>query len=304
MAHADREADGSTHKPIADLTDPLRGELVALAGRLTRQGIILTVGGGYGLVLKREYIVNSNLRTRFTDALYTRSTNDVDCFLTADLISDGEVTRTIREALNDMQYDPVESAKFFQFKKAVTYEGAPVILKFDFLAPLITDPVLTTRVKIDDRRTRPRSYGELHAHTTPEAATIEELPTTVELGTTARSATVRLPHPFTYIILKLHALGDQVNDPGKRYGSNHAFDIYTTIALMTELEWDEMMNLRDQYAGTTSVARARELRTELFGELTSLGFIRMREYAVAAGIHINPERFGDIREDLRAILEA
>ncbi|MES2359049.1 MAG: hypothetical protein V4529_12025 [Gemmatimonadota bacterium] len=154
MAHADREADGSTHKPIADLTDPLRGELVALAGRLTRQGIILTVGGGYGLVLK------------------------------------------------------------------------------------------------------------------------------------------------------LHPLGEQVNNPARSYGSNHAFDIYTTIALVTEPEWDEMMNLRDQYAGTTSVARARELRTELFGELPSLGFIRMREYAVAAGIHINPERFGDIREDLRAILEA
>lgn len=285
----------------ADLVAPLRNELVALATRLTRQGIVLTVGGGYGLVLKREYITTHNLRTRFTDALYTRSTNDVDCFLTADLISDGEVTRAVREALNEMGYDPVESAKFFQFAKTIDYENTPVVLKFDFLAPLITDAVLATCVKVDNRRTRPRSYGELHAHTTPEAATLEVLPTTIELGTMTRPATVRLPHPFTYLILKLHALGDQVNNPDKSYGGNHAFDIYMTVALTTESEWNEMVSLRNHYSAIDAVVRARELRSELFGEITSLGFIRMREYAIAAGVQITPARFADLMEDLRAI---
>jgi hypothetical protein len=61
-------------------SDPLRAELAALARRLTVRGIVLTVGGGYGLVLKREYIMRHGLRTRFADPPYTRSTNDVDCF--------------------------------------------------------------------------------------------------------------------------------------------------------------------------------------------------------------------------------
>lgn len=89
--------------------DPLRSELVSLATLLTQRGIILTVGGGYGLVLKREYVMSRNLRTRFQDPPYVRSTNDVDLFLTADLIVDGETTRVIREALEVLGYDLAEN---------------------------------------------------------------------------------------------------------------------------------------------------------------------------------------------------
>lgn len=283
--------------------DPLRAELTALARRLTPLSIVLTVGGGYGLVLKREHITRQGLRTRFTDPPYTRSTNDVDCFLTADLISEGDTTRAIRDALGELGYKPVDSTKYYQFARTIEHNGAPIALKFDFLAPPVTDIAHLNNVKMDDRRIRPRSYGGFHAHTTPEALTVGEIPTTIELGTEVDPATVRLPHPFTYLILKLHAFGDQVNNPDKDNGRYHAFDIYTTIALATEVEWNEMVNLREHYATAEPIARANEIRAELFGEPTSLGLIRLREYTQAAKIHLAPSRFDDLVGDLQAILD-
>jgi len=283
--------------------DSLRGELTALARRLTRQGIVLTVGGGYGLVLKREYITRNGLRTRFADPPYTRSTNDVDCFLTADLISSGDTTRAIREALDDMEYAPVDRAKYYQFAKTINYHGAPTVLKFDFLAPPVTAPDQVANVKTDDRRIRPRSYAYFHAHTTPEALTVGAMPTMVDLGTATEPVIVQLPHPFTYLILKLHALADQVRDPDKDNGRYHAFDIYTTLALATEAEWKEMIDLRDRYSAAEPVMRANEIRADLFGEDTSLGLVRLREYTRTAQLHLAPDRLDELVVDLRDILD-
>ena len=289
---------------VSDLSrDPLRGELTALAGRLTQRGIVLTIGGGYGLVLKREYITRNGLRTRFTEPLYTRSTNDVDCFLTADLISSGETTRAIRDALDDMGYAPVEGAKYYQFARTIDYSGTPIVLKFDFLAPPVTDPDRIASMNTDARRIRPRSYVYFHAHTTPAALTVGAMPTTIELGTATAPATVRLPHPFTYLILKLHAFADQVNNPAKDNGRYHAFDIYTTIALATGAEWDEMIDLRTRYAEAEPVSRANEIRADLFGEVTSLGLVRLREYTQTAGIHLATNRLEELVIDLRDILD-
>lgn len=281
--------------------DPLRSELVSLATLLTQRGIILTVGGGYGLVLKREYVMSRNLRTRFQDPPYVRSTNDVDLFLTADLIVDGETTRVIREALEVLGYVPVDRAKYFQFFKPIEYQGAKVNLKFDFLAPPVDDP---TRVSMDNRRIRPRSYPGFHARVTPEALTIGELPTTLELGIDTQSAIVRLPHPFTYLLLKLHAFRDQVNNSDKDNGRHHAFDIYTTIALATEKEWHEMVDLNKRYADSAAGEAMQEACGKLFGTPTALGLVRLREYLQQAGLLIAPQRFGEFINDLKDLMNS
>lgn len=279
--------------------DPLRSELIALATLLTQRGIVLTVGGGYGLVLKREYVMVHNLRTRFKDPPYVRSTNDVDLFLTADLIVDGQATRTIREALEVLGYVPIDTAKYFQFFKSIEYNGTNVNLKFDFLAPPVHDPAL---VSMDSRRIRPRSYSGFHARVTPEALTVGELPTTLELGTDVQPATILLPHPFTYLLLKLHAFRDQVNNPEKDNGRHHAFDIYTTIALATEQEWQEMVDLHKRYADSDSGEVMQDICRELFGSSTALGLVRLREYSQQAGLLIIPQRFGEFIKDLKDLL--
>ena len=158
-------------------------------------------------------------------------------------------------------------------------------------------------MRTDARRIRPRSYGRFHAHTTPEAVTVGAMPTAIELGNATAPATVHLPHPFTYLVLKLHAFADQVNNPAKDNGRYHAFDIYTTIALATEVEWQEMIELRSRYASAEPIIRADEIRAELFGEDTSLGLVRLREYTRAADLHIAPSRFEQLVVDLRDILD-
>lgn len=280
--------------------DPLRAELTALARMLTGRGIVLTVGGGYGLVLRREYVTARGLRTRFADAPYARSTNDVDCFLTADLISDPAATGEIRAALDALGYRPVETAKYYQFARTIEYNGVPVPLKFDFLAPPVVGE-LASKVRSDRRRIRPRDGSGFHAHVAEEALTVGESPTTIELGSVDAPATVRLPHPFTYLLLKLHALRDQVNDPEREYGRHHAFDVYTTIALAAEQEWREMRDLTAKHAREAPVVEAMRIREALFGEPTGLGLVRLREHADAAGIYLPADRPGNLVNDLREI---
>ena len=133
----------------------------------------------------------------------------------------------------------------------------PRNLKFDFLAA----PVLgeeAKKVKADVRRIRPRGKTEqpMHAHTTPEAVTIEEHLISVDIGEVSQPIEVFLPHPFSYTLLKLFALRDQVDNEAKEFGRHHAFDIYTTWAMMTEEELIRAEELRTQYANADIMSEA------------------------------------------------
>lgn len=46
------------------------------------------------------------------------------------------------------------------------------------------------------------------------------------------------------------------------------------------------------------------IRAELFGDPTSLGLVRLREYTQLARIHLAPDRFSNLISDLRAILDS
>ncbi len=282
--------------PLFD-NDPLRKELIALAEILSPKEVVLTVGGGYGLVLRTEHVIISGARTRFPETPYTRSTNDVDCFLTADLISDATKTKLIREALVELQYKPIESAKYFQFAKTLKYKGIDLPVKFDFLAARVDDPL----VKVDTRRIRPKDYALFHARVTEEALTLSEYRTRMNIGTEYRPAEIYLPHPFTYLLLKLHAFGDQVGDEQRDFGRHHAFDLYATIALVTEKEWNQIPELREKYKASPVIARAREVCAQLFASSTSLGLVRLREFAGMEKIPIPLDRIEEFVSDLTAI---
>ncbi len=101
------------------MVDPLREELRALARDLQRHDISLIVGGGYGLVLRAEMIVKSGSRTLVPDFPSARSTEDLDIFLKAEVISNSGKTGPIREALDRRGYEPV--VKHFQFEREIDY---------------------------------------------------------------------------------------------------------------------------------------------------------------------------------------
>ncbi|MGH9970545.1 MAG: hypothetical protein ACREBG_22515 [Pyrinomonadaceae bacterium] len=260
--------------------DPLLSQLGQFAEKLAKNNIRLIIGGGYGLLLKANHIRRIGARTRLEQIPIARSTGDIDVFLTTEVITDKNNMAAIRQALDELGYLPVPGAEFYQFFREVTIGGAPRNLKFDFLAA----PVLgeqAKNVRADVRRIRPRGTTEtpMHAHTTPEAVTIEEHLLSVDIGDGDKPIEVFLPHPFSYALLKLFALRDQVNSEAKEFGRHHAFDIYMTWAMMTEEEFAQAEELRRQYAEVGVMPEAVDIANTLFADENAKGMIRLREHA-------------------------
>ena len=73
--------------------EPLHKSLLDLLRELERCGVPLTVGGGYGLYLKRMHLARTGEQSLFTELPEVRSTNDIDMFLRAEVLAD--LSRTI-----------------------------------------------------------------------------------------------------------------------------------------------------------------------------------------------------------------
>jgi hypothetical protein len=259
--------------------NPLLDQLRQFAERLAEKNISLIIGGGYGLLLKANHIEGSGARTRLDQIPVARSTGDIDVFLTTEVIIDKGNMAAIRQALDELGYSPVPGAEFYQFFREVTIGGAKRNLKFDFLAA----PVLgeqAKKVRADVRRIRPRgAEAPMHAHATPEALTVEEHLLAVDIGEADKHVEVFLPHPFSYVLLKLFALRDQLDNAAKEFGRHHAFDIYSTWAMMTEEEFGQAEDLRRHYADLGVMPEAIEIADALFADENAKGMIRLQEHA-------------------------
>lgn len=221
--------------------DPLGEELIRLARELEAHEIPLIVGGGYGLFLKTKLLLESKKPTRIIPFPSARSTEDLDFFLQAEIVSSDAKFRKIREVL-DKDYDPIKGAEYYQFIKKVPISGPAEPIKVDFLAFPPESDELRRLVDVDVRRTAPKGKNRvLHAHTTEEAFLVEDTALRVSLGV-GSAAEIFIPHPFAYLFLKLNAVNDRVDDPIK--GPYHAYDVYRIVAMMTESEWNGMNQYR------------------------------------------------------------
>jgi hypothetical protein len=281
------------------MIDPLKEELRTLARELQGRGIPLIIGGGYGLVLRTKMIAESGSRTLIPDFPSARSTEDLDIFLKAEVISDPEKTAAIREVLDRCGYGPV--VPNFQFQREVDYRDRSRSVKVDLLAAPVPAE-LSTSVKVDSVRIRPRGGQGLHAHVTPEALTVEESMILIDIGEGEESLPVYLPHPFSYLLLKLYALRDRLHDRDVDNGRHHAFDLYTTIATMTEQEWGESMHIKDTYKGTPQVIEARNIANDLFADETAPGALRLREHARGTGYALSREQLDFFLDNMRQLM--
>lgn len=282
------------------VVDPLKEELRKLARALEPHGIRLIVGGGYGLLLRAKQIRSSGARTRFAELPGARSTNDIDIFLGTEVITDAAKTALIRAALDALGYEPIEGARYYQFVLPVAYAGLPRGVKIDLLAAPVSGDK-EAAVRQDSRRVRPRAGEGLHAHTTPEALTVEDHAQPIDVGGD-EPVVVYLPHPFSYLLLKLFALRDLLDDEAKGRGAYHAFDIYRTVAMMTSGEWEEAVQMQRRYSATEPVAEAGRLVKELFSSLESPGMVRLREHARRVGEQIPSENLRAMIDDLQELL--
>lgn len=210
-----------------------------------------------------------------------RSTNDLDLFLRAEILIDSMKLKPLAEAIARLGYKAVPGAEKYQFIKPAPRGADDGSVKLDIL----TGPQAqfrSTRVKVDARRVRPNPSVGIHAHPVDEAPTLEEgllpLSLTGDLSSGMHlKSEVFLPHPYTFLMMKLFAFKDRLNDPNKEFGRYHALDLYSIMATTSEEEWRGALLLRDQYRNQPFVLEAGHLVSENFSTLDRLGMIRMRE---------------------------
>lgn len=278
-------------------TDPLRSELIEIARELQPCDIKLIVGGGYGLLLRTEHILNTQARTRFDETPIARSTEDIDIFLNAEIITSREKTELIRDAILNAGFEPI--TKHFQFGKRLLLGKIPMELKIDLLAApaSVSESPLLEMNSLP--RVRPKGAKKVHAYLTKEAVTIDEELSSIEISTDSTPLQVLVPHPFSYLILKLFAYRDRKGDSKK--GPYHAVDIYRIIGMMTELEWEAALAIAARYADDPIVREAASIVSDMFSHPEAEGVIQIRRYLRSNDL--DEDNVAILIEDLKAVFQ-
>ena len=261
--------------------DPLTANLLDLLFELREHPIPLMIGGGFGLYLNRMRLDHTHERTLFSQLPLSRATNDLDLFLRADVLCDLESMKAVASALDRLGYQAVPEAKYMQWKKHFDLHGQDREIKVD----LLVGPLGRFRERLHVKGVRARPIGplKLHAHTVEEAIHIDESPAVLTISGNRSNgeraeAQVRVPLPFTYLMMKLFAFRDRQADEDKNLGRHHALDLYTIVAMQVESEYQESLRLGNLYGGDGHVATAREIIRNDFAAPTSIGVIRLREH--------------------------
>lgn len=261
----------------------LQSCLLELLHELDGAGVMLTVGGGYGLILKSRQVMDEGNATLLAQPPQLRSTNDLDLFLRIELLASSDKARLFEGALKRLNFAPVETARYYQFWRIFDADTGPRTVKIDLLAGPPHDP---SGLRLEDsRRIKPRDKSiALHAHRTEEAIAIEDETISVSVqghlldGVQARGV-VCVPNAFSYLLMKLYAFSDREEKGETDYAGKHAADLYQILALTTELEWEVAKRLRQKHGQNPAVKKAGEIVRERFTAADQFGIIRLREYA-------------------------
>ncbi|WP_319522899.1 hypothetical protein [uncultured Desulfosarcina sp.] len=259
----------------------LQTALLDLLQKLHNSEVRLIAGGGFGIYLKTDHVKRSGMRTLLDQWPEPRSTNDLDLFLRPELLIESSKLRPLVSAISELGYQVVHGAEKYQFAKLGLGGTSVGGIKIDIL----TGPQSRfhgTGVKADTRRARPKPSVGIHAHPVEEALTLEDGLLPIMLAGTLSSgepweSEIFLPHPYTFLMMKLFAFRDRHDDPDKEFGRYHALDLYTILATTTEEEWDYALQLRDQYKNEPFAKEAGKLVSECFSSQERLGMIRLME---------------------------
>jgi hypothetical protein len=259
----------------------LQTALLDLLHEVHGTDIKLIIGGGFGIYLKTDHVRRQGVRTLFREWPEPRSTNDLDLFLRPELLIQSAKLKPLAEAIARLGYRVGPGAEKYQFMKPGPRGVEAGSLKLDIL----TGPRSRfdgTRVNADVRRARPNPSVGMHAHSVDEAPTLEEglVPVTLQGNLSSGGpwqAEVFLPHPYTFLMMKLFAFKDRLHDADKEFGRYHALDLHTILATTTEEEWEHALALRDRWADEPHIIEAGYLVSGYFSSLDRLGVIRLRE---------------------------
>jgi len=262
---------------ISDLETALLDLLYEVQGTDIR----FIVGGGYGIYLKAVHVRQTEEQTLLREWPEPRSTNDLDLFLRPELLIESEKLKPLADAIARLGYRVVPGAEQYQFVKPGSGGTEAGSLKIDILTGP-TNRFEGTPVKADTRRAKPRPSVGIHAHPVDEALTLDKGLLPIPLNGNLSSGDpweteVFIPHPFTFLMMKLFAFRDRLEDVNKEFGRYHALDLYMIVATTTEQDWTTALEMRDEHNGEPVVEEAGRLVSKYFSTLDRLGMIRMRE---------------------------
>jgi hypothetical protein len=279
--------------------DPLLANLLDLLRELDAKGIPLTVGGGFGLYLKRGHLERTGEQILFTELPGVRATNDNDLFLRAEVLADLARTKEVAAAITRLGYTPVDEAKYLQWKRPAVVGRVEQEVKIDVLV----GPLGKYRLglKVSEPRVRPKGEIRFHAHTAAEAVHLEDRPVEVQVeGRTSDGASycgkVFVPEAFPYLMMKLHAFGDRKEDANKNLGRHHALDVYTIVGMMTEPEYERAKALAATDRADEHVRRAGAIVAADFATNSATGLLRIREHPLYRTEFRLEEFVGALRE--------
>lgn len=241
------------------------------------QGILL--GGGYGLYLKQIHLADAGVRTLIGAGLWPapRATEDLDLMLSAELVADARSMTALRATLDKLGYKVIEGSEYLQFVRRM--------VKIDLLTAQLDVLKRMPSISADSRRARPAAadHPKLHAHPTDGALALTEAPLVVQIAGTlstgqASAAPVTIPHPFSYLLMKLTAYRDRRNDPDRDLGRHHALDVFRIVAMLTESQPGQVQaNLR-HFVADAQVRSCVDLVRSDFASDIAPGVLAMRAH--------------------------
>lgn len=167
-------------------------------------------------------------------------------------------------------------------------------VKIDLLAAPLGE--FASRVPKDPRRVRPRPSVNLHASKLEEAIAVERhgisIPIQGQLSSgQVHQAEVLIPQAFTYLLMKLCAYRDRMDDAAKDLGQHHALDIYRIVGLLTEAEDADVRALSAEFSEHPTVIEARQVAATHFISSDGIGRLRIREHPLYNAA-LDLDRFG------------
>lgn len=241
----------------------LQTALLDLLHEVQGTDVKLIIGGGFGIYLKTDHVRRLGIRTLLREWPEPRSTNDLDLYLRPELLIQSVKLKPLAEAIAKLGYQVIPGVEKYQFVKLGPRGDQTGSIKIDIL----TGPQSCfkgTKVKTDARRARPSPSVGIHAHPVDEIPMLEKgllqsmLAGNLGSGNCWESE-ILLPHPYTFLMMKLFAFKDRVDDADKEFGRYHALDLYTVLATTMEMEWKQALELRDKHREKICIGEAGRL---------------------------------------------
>ncbi len=266
------------------MIDPLLSHLLDIASDPAANDLIL--GGGFGIRVKQIYLREQGLRTLIPNIPEARATQDLDFFMQMALFIQKERGKAIRKLLDRLAYE--EHTPKWQFGKPFDTANPGIKIRVDLLA---RTPTSGENVRVKQPRVGVGIGIEIHGRETPEAFAVEDMPLRVPLmgarpDGSEVTASILVPHPYASLNMKIKAAHDWLQmekgtRPRKINSERHVFDVYMLVAMLTESELDEAVELAIRYHEVPAAEDIRSCALELFGKIDAPGMVELRRQVSA-----------------------